>query len=100
MKKKPIPKAVREQVWLVNMGKYYEKKCYINWCNNKINVFDYHVGHDIPESKGGDLNIDNLKPICSRCNLSMSDNYTIQQWNKLRPPTQKKSCLFSCMIPK
>ena len=39
-----------------------------------MNVFDFHVGHNVPESKGGATNIDNLKPICSRCNSSMSNN--------------------------
>ena len=60
-KKKNIPKAIREQVWLQTFGKKYEKSCYIHWCKNMINVFDFHVGHDIPESKGGTLDIDNLK---------------------------------------
>ena len=80
-----IPKAIREQVWLKSFGKVYEKPCYIHWCDNIINVFDFHVGHDIPESKGGTLDILNLKPICARCNLSMSDNYTIQEWQRLTP---------------
>ena len=79
-KKKNIPKAVREQVWLQTFGKKYEHKCHIHWCNNIITVFDFHVGHDKPESKGGTLDISNIKPICARCNLSMSDNYTIQEW--------------------
>ena len=43
-----------------------------------INVFDYHVGHDTQNDEGGTLDIDNLKPICARCNLSMSNNYTIK----------------------
>ena len=91
-KKKTIPKAVREQCWLNTFGKKYENSCYISWCSNKINVFDFHVGHDKPESKGGTLDISNLKPICSRCNSSMSNNYTIKQWNNFH----KKKCLFSC----
>ena len=82
-KKSRIPKAIREQCWLNIMGKVYQKPCYIDWCNNKINVFDFHVGHDIPESKGGTLNINNLKPICSRCNLSMGNRYTIKEWIEL-----------------
>ena len=81
--KKNIPKAIREQCWLQTMGKKYESSCYINWCQNNITVFDFHVGHDQPESKGGTLNLNNLKPICSRCNLSMSNNYTIHEWNNL-----------------
>lgn len=93
--KAAIPKAIREQVWLITFGKKYEHKCYIPWCKNKINVFDYHVGHDIPESEGGTLDIYNLRPICARCNLSMSNRYTIREWIKL---TKKKSkcCRYLC----
>jgi 5-methylcytosine-specific restriction endonuclease McrA len=82
-RKKTIPKAIREQCWLQNFGKKYEEKCYINWCKNIITVFDFQVGHDIPESKGGTLNLNNLKPICSRCNSSMGNNFTIKEWNRL-----------------
>ena len=75
-----VPKAVREQVWLKHFGKKFENKCFINWCDNIVNVFDFHVGHNIPSSKGGSIKITNLRPICSRCNLSMGDRYTIDEW--------------------
>ena len=88
--KAKIPKAVREQVWLKYQGKKYENKCYIKWCCNNIDVFNYHVGHNIPESKGGPMCLDNLRPICSRCNLSMGDRYTIDEWNKMC--VKKPSC--------
>ena len=91
-KKASIPKAIREQVWIKTFGKEFEHKCYISWCSNTISVFDFHVGHDKPESKGGTLSVTNLKPICARCNLSMSDNYTIEQWDKLNGKP-KNSCL-------
>ena len=90
MPKAHIPKAIREQCWISEFGKKFEHKCYISWCKNNINVFDFHVGHDKPESKGGTLDINNLKPICARCNLSMSDNYTIQGWIKLSKNKNKK----------
>ena len=67
-RKKHIPKAIREQVWLQYFGKCYQHKCFVSWCKNKISVFDFQVGHNIPESKGGKLTIKNLRPICSRCN--------------------------------
>ena len=57
-----------------------------------MTVFDFHVGHDKPESKGGKLRVDNLKPICARCNLSMSNNYSIQEWIKLNEPPPKTIC--------
>ncbi len=81
--KQKIPKALREQVWLHYIGGKYESKCYIKWCKNKINVFDFQVGHNVPDSKGGKTTLENLRPICSRCNLSMSNTYTIDEWNKL-----------------
>ena len=78
-----IPKAIRQQVWLKYNGDNFHNKCYIKWCTNKITVFNYHVGHNIPESKGGTIEIGNLRPICSNCNLSMSSKFTIDQWNDL-----------------
>lgn len=81
--KKNIPKAIRQQVWLKYIGKKFEDKCTIKWCQNIISVFNFHAGHNIPESKGGSINIENLRPICCNCNLSMTDNYTIDEWNIL-----------------
>ena len=95
-RKEKIPKAVREQVWLQNLGKVYEHKCYVSWCNNVITVFDFHVGHDIPESKGGVLELHNLKPICARCNQSMSDNYTIQEWSAKISNKRRWCRIFCC----
>ena len=91
-KKQTIPKAVREQCWIAEFGKEFQHSCYISWCTNTINVFDFHVGHDTPESEGGSLDILNLKPICARCNLSMSNNYTICQWNEFNKDQRKYSC--------
>jgi hypothetical protein len=81
--KEPIPKRIRELVWTTNNGETFSHKCYVTWCDNTLNVFNFQVGHDIPESKGGTIDIDNLKPICASCNLSMSNKYTITEWSKL-----------------
>ena len=54
-----------------------------------MNVFDYHVGHNIPESRGGATNITNLKPICARCNLSMSNYYSIEEWSRMGQTIQQ-----------
>ena len=40
-KKATIPKAIREQCWIEVFGKSFEHKCYIPWCKNIINVFDF-----------------------------------------------------------
>ena len=82
-KKKRIPKALREQVWIKYNKNRFLVKCPISWCRNRISCFNFHVGHNIPESKGGKTAIGNLKPICAKCNLSMSNNYTINKFSKL-----------------
>lgn len=80
MAKERIPRALREQVWITYAGRRFQRKCWVPWCKNTMSCFDFHVGHNIPESQGGTLEIHNLRPICSRCNLSMSDKHTISEW--------------------
>jgi hypothetical protein len=58
MRKQKIPRALREQVWITYAGKKFESKCFVGWCGNMISVFNFEVGHNIPESKGGTLNIE------------------------------------------
>lgn len=84
--KAKIPVALREQMWLRDCGPVYEATCTVSWCKNKITVFDFHAGHNIPESKTGGTVLENLAPICSRCNLSMGNRYTISEWCTLGGP--------------
>jgi len=81
--KAKIPRALREQVWVASVGAKFESKCTISWCKNRMSVFDFHVGHNKPESKGGTLDIKNLRAICARCNYSMGSQYTIDEWSQL-----------------
>lgn len=83
IKKNSIPKKLREEVWKHYNGETFKSACNVSWCTNIIDVFNYHVGHDIPESKGGSLDIINLKPICSSCNLSMGNRFSITDWNQI-----------------
>ncbi len=106
-KKAPIRKALREQVWIQKVGKVFDAKCSTPWCENSMNVFDFHCGHNIPESQGGPTNVENLIPLCSRCNLSMGDSYTIQEWFALQkrpistaiPTPNPDPSTFSCCLP-
>lgn len=84
-RKAKIPAAVQEAIWITKMGRVFEGKCLTTWCPNIITVFDFHAGHNIPESKGGSIDPENLFPICARCNLSMGDRYTFQEWCLLSP---------------
>lgn len=86
MRKQRIPQALREQVWVRYVGDRFSSKCTVPWCKNNITCFRFHVGHNIPESKGGRTEIGNLRPVCDRCNQSMGNHYTIDEWSKQFAP--------------
>lgn len=94
-----IPKALREQVWIQHMGRVFEGHCNVTWCKNPINAFDFQCGHNVPESKGGKTSLDNLIPICARCNNSMGSKYTIDEWNKkfAAPESSKTNCMLRAL---
>jgi hypothetical protein len=62
------------QIWDFYIGnKIGSARCMC--CNvNEILLAIYEAGHIIPESKGGDTNLQNLMPICPDCNRSMGAN--------------------------
>lgn len=96
-KKSKIPKALREQVWIRYMGQRFQGKCKVTWCKNNISAFDFQCGHNIPESKGGKTCVDNLIPICGRCNISMGSQYSIDEWNtKFASPPKWWMRFMSC----
>lgn len=69
--KKNIPKRLRDLVWnTYNDPNLITGKCF---CCKKENIknTDFICGHIVPESKGGETKLYNLRPICSQCNLSM-----------------------------
>jgi 5-methylcytosine-specific restriction endonuclease McrA len=99
-RKAKIPAAIQEAIWIQKMGRVFEGKCLTTWCPNIITVFDYHAGHDIPESKGGPATVENLYPICARCNLSMGDRYTFKQWCAMSPETPSKTPEVEVVSPK
>ena len=88
-----IPKALREQVWIKHFGKTFAHRCIIRWCTNNITVFDFECGHDVPESKGGATTIENLRPLCSRCNKSMGNKFTIEAWQMQGKPLSRWCCV-------
>lgn len=107
--KATIPKALRNTVWLNNCGQEFHFKCQVSWCQNVMTPFDFETGHNIPESKGGATTLDNLRAICSQCNKSMGNRYTIDEFSSKFSPfadvaekqqkdnnKKKISKMFSC----
>lgn len=70
VKKKTIPKPLRNSVWNKHIGK--EKgigNCFC--CHSDIDSKHFECGHVISEATGGDTTVNNLRPVCSLCNKSM-----------------------------
>ena len=82
--KKRIPKHLVRMVWERYNGQSYTAKCNVTWCNVVLSCMssNWHVGHNIPESWGGRTCINNLRPICSDCNLGMGARMTIDSWDR------------------
>lgn len=70
-KKKAVPKVVRDLAWAKWIGDDVAKtKCMC--CGiNEIKMNSFHCGHIMAEVNGGKTTVDNLRPICAACNLSM-----------------------------
>ena len=70
-KKCRIPSKVRTDVWNTFIGPTISNHKCLCCLKTTISVFDFQVGHVLSEHDGGNLNIDNLRPICASCNISM-----------------------------
>lgn len=69
-RKKTIPKALRNRVWVNHCGKNFLGHCFC--CQKKLEVLDaWHAAHVIAENRGGKAIESNLRPVCAECNLSM-----------------------------
>lgn len=64
-----IPQAVRELVWRKYINNSLDGECYC--CDKSISFTSFHAGHVIPDTEGGPATLENLRPVCSSCNLSM-----------------------------
>ena len=78
-----LPTSLRTNVYLHRIGQKFDGECQVHWCKNTVNPFSFHVGHNVPVSKGGTDDIDNLYVICASCNLSMGNRYTIHEFSNM-----------------
>ena len=98
-RKDTIPVKLREEVWIKQMGRAFEGKCPTTWCTNNITVFDFESGHNVPESRGGPTTIENLVPICGRCNRSMGSQHTFEEWCVLYSSASESSPSNPSVLP-
>lgn len=66
-----IPKKVRIETWDryigMDKGRVQCMCCEAEY----MTQMTFHCGHVVSHADGGSMNIDNLRPICASCNLSM-----------------------------
>ena len=71
LKRKKIPKHIKTLVWNKYIGADIASADCVSCRTVKISNRSFHCGHVIADSKGGDMTINNLRPICEACNGSM-----------------------------
>ena len=69
--KKSIPKKIREDAWNKHVGINKNEVLCLCCRTSKITAFTFHAGHVVSDARGGAITVDNIRPICSECNLSM-----------------------------
>ena len=72
--RKSIPKKIRAQVWEKAFGSSTQGNCYC--CKTTLNCLtSWHAGHIVASVNGGSDTADNLRVVCSSCNLSMGSEH-------------------------
>ena len=71
IKKKTIPLALKRNVWNKHIGENVGKTLCLCCKLTDITQMNFSCGHVISEFNGGNIKMDNLRPICVSCNSSM-----------------------------
>ena len=69
--KKTIPKILKDLTWQTWVGDHIAKTKCLCCGVNDIKMNSFHCGHVVAEVDGGPTTVDNLRPVCATCNLSM-----------------------------
>ena len=70
-RRKTIPKILKDLTWQKWIGDDIAKAKCLCCGVNDIKMNSFHCGHIIAEADGGPTTVDNLRPVCATCNLSM-----------------------------
>lgn len=85
MIKKQIPAPTKRAVLRRYVKDLNNAKCYV--CSVSVYPTDFEFGHIIAEACGGTIHVDNLRPICAKCNKSMG---------KRNLDEYRKACHYEC----
>lgn len=113
-RKKQIGVALKKRVWQKEFGDQFAfGKCPC-CCSKEIDVWDFETGHVIAECKAGPNKLENLRPICHKCNKGMGsrhwDEYAsqfddlqkelammdaVRKYTKMPLPSMGRMCIIS-----
>jgi len=66
-----IPAPIKEKCWDMYIGSNLGETYCFCCKHNKISKSNFQAGHVKSEVNGGEITIENLRPICGQCNSSM-----------------------------
>jgi len=72
-KKQTISSTIKKLVWNMHIGEEIGKSKCLCCKVSYITQLSFHCGHIVAESKGGEMIVSNLRPICQNCNSSMGN---------------------------
>lgn len=73
-----ITAAIKILCWDTHVGKYVAATKCLCCKNIEITQHNHECGHIVARSDGGTLDVDNLRPICHKCNNSMGSMNMIE----------------------
>jgi hypothetical protein len=73
----------KRQVWEIFVGKFYEIKCPVSWCEKLITSFSFHIGfYDVPNPRTSkSINPKDVIPMCRSCCNGMNYTISFEKWN-------------------
>jgi esterase/lipase len=87
-KRQKVGTTFRKIVWQHYLGKESQTgECFL--CGDSINVWNFEVGHDIPHCAGGEVCIENCRPVCTLCNRSQGAK-RFEEFRRLIPSTRRQ----------
>ena len=75
-RKKTIPSPLKRLVWNKYIGEEIGKTKCTRCKQIDITQMSFYCGHKTTEIHGGELTVDNLQPICQKCNSSIGKKHT------------------------
>jgi hypothetical protein len=88
VKKTPIPKVIKDEIWDYYIGNTVAQVPCPCCQKTPITMRDFVAGHVLSEKHGGAITCANLVPICNKCNSSMGARHMVEfcmkHWG--RPP--------------